>query len=147
MTPYPPLREILPHGPEMLLLDELREADERGLVCALTLRASSTFVRDGSVPCLVAIEYMAQTVAAHFGLRAHRRGHTARSGFLIGVREANFEVDELRVGDALEVRAAVVVEDELRGSFACSVVREGVVMATATLSVYRGPIEAMERPE
>lgn len=143
MTPFPPVRELLPHGPEMLLLDEVRDAADGYLVSALTLRPTSTFVRGGAVPCLVALEYMAQTVAAHLGLRAYRRKHTPRSGFLIGVRVASFEVDELRVGDTLEVRATVITEDEVRGSFDCTVLRAGSVVAAATLSVYRGPVETM----
>ena len=144
MTAFPPVRELLPHGPEMLLLDEVRAADEGHLVCALTLRPTSTFVRNGAVPCLVALEYMAQAVAAHLGLRAHRRKHTPQSGFLIGAREVLFEVDELQVGDWLEVHVAVIVEDEVRGSFECSVLREGARVASATLSVYRGPVATME---
>ncbi len=128
----------------MLLLDEVRDASEGKIVCALTIRPTSTFVRDGSVPCIVALEYMAQSVAAHLGLRAHRRKHTTHSGFLIGAREVTFAVDELLVGDALEVRVQVIVEDEVRGSFECQVLREGEVVAAGTLSVYRGSVASIE---
>ena len=139
MSAFPPVGELLPHGPEMLLLDRVIDAGEGRIVCGLTLRADSTFVSEGRAPCVIALEYMAQAVAAHLGLRAYRRRHTTHSGLLIGAREVRFAVDELRVGDALEVYVEVLVEDEIRGSFECRVLREGAQIAAATLSVYRGP--------
>ncbi len=144
MTDFPPMSELLPHGPPMLLLDEVLEAGPEHAVCTLTLRRDSLFMRDDRVQCVVAIEYMAQAVGAYIGLQTRKSGGPPRAGFLVGAREATFAVDELQAGDVLEVRVDVIAADDVRGSFHCRVSRRGTQVAAATLSIYGGPAPASE---
>lgn len=99
---YPPLHDLLPHRPPMILIDELVHWDEREVVCSVTIRDDAPFVVDGRVPALVSIEYFAQTVAAFYGyLARHRQQFTM--GMLLGTRELELRTDFFRVGDALTI--------------------------------------------
>src|SRR4051812_987193 len=96
---HPPVAALLPHRPPMLLLDEVCAVAQAGLTCRAVVRATSLFVREGQAHVVLALEYMAQTVAAFVGLRALARGEPIRVGYLVGSREVVFEVDHLAVGD------------------------------------------------
>jgi predicted hotdog family 3-hydroxylacyl-ACP dehydratase len=130
----------------MLLLDDVLLADEKRIECRVLLRSDSPFVAGDGVRSTLAIEYMAQCVAAWVGLQDHARGLPIRIGYLIGAREVTFAVDEFRVGDELRVEASRLWGDDMLGHFACTVRRAGEPdvrtppLASATLNVYRGEI-------
>jgi predicted hotdog family 3-hydroxylacyl-ACP dehydratase len=131
----------------MLLLDEVVTADETHIECRVLLRPDSPFVAGDRVRSTLAVEYMAQCVAAWVGLQDHAQGLPIRIGYLVGAREVTFAVDEFRVGDDLRVEAARLWGDDMLGHFACSVRRAGDApspgsspLAAATLNVYRGEI-------
>lgn len=106
MTPYPPIVELVPHRPPMLLLDRVLSYDGERVVCETVLEAGSPFVEQGRVPAVVGIEYMAQAIAAGAGLSARDSGETtARMGFLLGCRDSAIAVDSFQVGDRLTVEA------------------------------------------
>jgi predicted hotdog family 3-hydroxylacyl-ACP dehydratase len=132
--------ELVPHRPPMLLLDEVESWDQGKTACRVILRDDSPFVEAGRVSPMVAVEYMAQCVAASAGLRGHARGEPVRVGYLVGAREIALPAEPFRVGDVLRVEASHVWGDELLGNFQCTVERAGEVVARATLNVYRGEL-------
>jgi predicted hotdog family 3-hydroxylacyl-ACP dehydratase len=134
----PPVTELLPHAGSMILIDEVLEASAGRIVARVTLRPTSLFVEGDRVPALVAIEYMAQTIAAYAGLRARAAGGPPRIGFLLGTRELALEVDAFAVGDELTIEARHVWGDEQLGSFQCAVLRAGRTLASALVNVYEG---------
>ncbi len=134
----PPVAELLPHAPPMVLIDELVEAAEGRVAARVTLRPDSPFVEDGRVPAIVAIEYMAQTIGAYAGLRARAAGGPPRIGFLLGTRELSLDVDAFAVGDELTIEARHVFGDEQLGSFQCELRRAGQTLASALVNVYEG---------
>ena len=80
-TTYPPIVELVPHRPPMLLLDRVLSYDGECVVCETVLGPDSPFVEQGHVPAVVGIEYMAQTIAAGAGLSARDKGSaSARNG-------------------------------------------------------------------
>ena len=81
---WPPLEQLLPHRPPMLLLDAVERFDGAVLACRVTPRAGGPFVRGGFVPALVSVEYFAQAAAAYFGVVHHRSGGAMRMGVLLG---------------------------------------------------------------
>jgi predicted hotdog family 3-hydroxylacyl-ACP dehydratase len=136
----PPVEQLVPHRGPMLLLDEVRRGDAKGIECRVLLRPDSPFVEAGRVRAAVAVEYMAQCVAAWVGLQGHARGEPVRIGYLVGAREVAFAVDEFRVGDELRIEATRVWGDDTLGHFECKVSRDGATVATGGLNVYRGPL-------
>jgi predicted hotdog family 3-hydroxylacyl-ACP dehydratase len=133
---FPPVAELLPHAPPMILIDEVVEAAEGLIAARVTLRPTSLFVEGDRVPAIVAIEYMAQTVGAYAGLRARAAGNAPKIGFLLGSRELTLDVDAFAVGDELRIEARHVWGDERIGSFQCEVLRAGRTLASALVNVY-----------
>jgi predicted hotdog family 3-hydroxylacyl-ACP dehydratase len=127
----------------MRLLARVLGHDEASTTCEVALGEQSLF-RDaqGLIPGYVALEYMAQCVAAHSGLQANAAGEPPRVGFLVGSRRIRLHCADFGADGVLEVRAR-----HLRGrpglgavSFACEVREsaergEGRVLAEGNLSI------------
>ena len=147
MTRYPPIVELVPHRPPMLLLDRVLSYDGERVVCETVLGAGSPFVEQGRVPAVVGIEYMAQAIAAGAGLSARDKGDgTTRMGFLLGCRDLTIAVDNFQVGDRLTVEARRTWGEKELGSFACKVCRGDEVLVEGALTVYQGSLpEEMTR--
>ena len=141
MTSYPPIVELVPHRPPMLLLDRVLSYDGERVVCETVLGPDSPFAEQGEVPAVVGIEYMAQTIAAGAGLSARDKGDQAgRMGFLLGCRNLSIAVDSFQVGDRLTVEARRTWGENQIGSFACKVQRGSEVLVEGALTVYQGPL-------
>ncbi len=138
----PPIANLVPHAAPMLLLDEVRAGDETRAECGVFLRDDSPFVEGGRVRSTLALEYMAQCVAAWAGLQGRLRGEAVRVGYLLGARDVSFAVDHFAVGDELRIEATKVWGDLVLGHFACAVRRGGETLASGTLNVYRGDVPA-----
>jgi predicted hotdog family 3-hydroxylacyl-ACP dehydratase len=132
---FPDVRELLPHRGAAVLLDRLVSADEDVARAELTVSERTPFTDGGPVDAVLALEYMAQAVAAHFGLACRGRGEPVRVGYLVGVREATFGVTQFEEGERLSVVARRVFGDHLLAAFECEVLRSREVVATALLSV------------
>ena len=141
MTSYPPIVELVPHRPPMLLLDRVLSYDGERVVCETVLGPDSPFAEQGEVPAVVGIEYMAQTIAAGAGLSARDKGDQAgRTGFLLGCRNLSIAVDSFQIGDRLTVEARRTWGENQIGSFACKVQRGDEVLVEGALTVYQGPL-------
>jgi predicted hotdog family 3-hydroxylacyl-ACP dehydratase len=134
---FPSLRELVPHRPPMLLLDEVVAFDGATATCAVTVRSDAPFAEDGRMPAWVALEYCAQCVAAFAGLRARGEGRPPRLGLLVAARDLTLDVDSFAAGERLIVVARLVFGEVRVGRFECEVTRAGTVVAKASLSVYQ----------
>jgi len=90
------LERFLPHRGAMCLLDSVVSWDDGRIDCrASSHRASANPLRlDGRLPATAAIEYAAQAIAVHGGLRA-APGRDAAPGYLVAVRDARLHVATL----------------------------------------------------
>ena len=132
--------DVLPHKAPMILIDELLSATDTSLTARVLLRDDSPLVQDGRISSLVAIEYMAQSIAAMAGLRRRSRGENVKKGFLLGCRELTLGLPELRTGDDLTVLVRETWATEDLGHFECTVKRGGDLVAAGVLSVYQGEL-------
>jgi predicted hotdog family 3-hydroxylacyl-ACP dehydratase len=117
------MTQILPHEGEMLLLDELIEQHDEGIVTALTIRTDSVLC-DGvsGVPAWVGMEYMAQTACAYSGVNQVRAGERASISLLLGTRSYRAHVPVFPLGARLKVSAQLLVrDDDDLVVFACSI--------------------------
>lgn len=135
---FPPIQDLVPHRGRMLLLDEVVEAAPGLVVCRVLVRPDSTFAEEGSVPGLVALEYMAQAVAAYAGLKARGLGQPVRIGYLLGSRDVALPPADFQAGDELLIEARHQFGEEAIGAFDCRVVLRGQVVASGCLNVYQG---------
>ena len=135
MDRFPPIIEILPHRPPMILLDEVLVREGERIVCAATIREEGPFVQARRVQAVVMLEYMAQCIAAFAGLNARSRGQPIRPGLLVACREMDLAVDAVGVGARLVVEAERIWGDRAFGFFECTVTEGGEALARASLSV------------
>jgi len=147
---FPPLIELVPHKPPMLLLDRVVAYSNDVVRCEVQIRADSPFVEDGQVPAVIGLEYMAQAIAAFAGLTARIEHREFRMGLLLGSRDLRFTTDAFAIGDRLLVEARRTWGENELGSFACQIQRQSgdgdddgdgdAPLVSGTLTVYHGPI-------
>ncbi|WP_297573157.1 hypothetical protein [uncultured Deefgea sp.] len=116
--------EVLPHAAPMILLDRIIQFDAHSLTAALTVPADSLFNDPilGGVPAYVAIEYMAQAIAALDGCHARRSGQAPKIGFLLGTRHFASNVPCFKPGTQLTICVNEVIKgDNGMAVFAASV--------------------------
>ena len=109
MSTVPSTRDIkalVPHRDDMLLLDEVLDADEDHARCRVTISPQSSFFVDGwGVPAWVGLEYLAQTVAVIGGATAQSQGRSVADGYLLGTRRLVADVAWFAAGQVLTVQA------------------------------------------
>ncbi len=142
---YPDIAELLPHaGPMRLIARVVSHAPER-TVCALDPAASDLFRdSDGRVPAWVALEWMAQSIAAHGGLLARASGRHPAPGMLVGAKRLELARAAFAPGDALEVEARFTGGAGGLASFDCTLRSGSERLASGSLSVFVS--EALVRP-
>ena len=136
---FPPLTELMPHRPPMLLLDRMVAAGETHAVCEVELRADGPFGGAEGVPAYVGIEYMAQTVAAFSGWQRRCAGQPIEIGFLLGTREFQSFCDGFQVGQTLRVEVTHVWGGDQLARFNCTIsdAQTGALLQQADLSVFK----------
>ncbi len=131
-----PIGELLPHGPEMTVIDRLVEYSPERSMATVTVTQNNPFFASSGVPAWLGIEYMAQTIAAHAGFEARLRGERPAIGFLLGTRAYESEVGEFALGTELAITVEPVVVEARLAAFKCSIATDHVV-ATATVNTYQ----------
>ena len=102
----PPVCELVPHRGIVLLLDRILEHDGKSTEAQVSVERQNWLKRsDGSVGSWLAVEYMAQCIAAHEGLLARAEGRPFPRGFLVAVTGVRLYQPEFEAGDVLRVRA------------------------------------------
>jgi len=144
--PYPPLASLVPHGPPMLLLDELLDVSDESAVTRVTITPASPFFDHGGVPAIISLEYMAQTIAALAGVQLQGGGKRMKFGFLIACRQLTFHVDAFANGDDLRVEVHRSWVSDKMGEYSCQVSRAGKIVADGIVTVYEGGLEIREAP-
>jgi predicted hotdog family 3-hydroxylacyl-ACP dehydratase len=137
---YPAVGDVLPHTADMVLLTRIVGHTDDRTTCAVEIGPDTAF-RDagGSVPAWVGLEYMAQCIAAHGGLRARAAGDPVTMGFLLGGRSIALHTPAFTPGQTLQVDARHVWGSEGFFSFACTIrdTRSGDILVEGNLSVVR----------
>ena len=134
----PSLEELVPHRGISLLLDRLLDYDGTTTTCLVDVGKQRWMKNtDGSVPSWLTLEYMAQCIAAHAGMHAHRRGEVPRIGFLLGSRRV--DIHQAWMQGTLGVRAQRNWGDESGlVSFDCALWEEpaGTPVASGRLNCF-----------
>ncbi len=138
---FPPVRELVPQRPPMLLLDDVHAWDGETLICTATVGADWLLLDGDSLPAAALLEVMAQGRA---------RGEPVRVGLLTGCRALALHVGRLRIGEVVRASARQAFSMDAAAEFVCRVERvdgrpdsePGVCLAEGTLHVVRGELEA-----
>ncbi len=134
---FPPIAELLPHAGPMRLLASVLRHDAFETECGLDVAASALFAgAEGRLPSYVALEWMAQAIAAHGGLAARAAGRAPAPGLLVGARRVALARTHFAPGQRLTVLARFAGAAGALASFECEV-REGRErVAQGVLSVF-----------
>ena len=107
-----PAAEFVLHRESMLLLDRLVSADIETAVCEWDVTENSEFMSAGlGVPAYVGVEYMAQCIAVHAGVRARLRGQSPPLGFLLGTRHFKTSMPYFGVGTGYRATCTELIRD------------------------------------
>ena len=141
-----PVAELVPHGPEMTLIERLLTYDSARSVATVRIDETSLFYEHGGVPAWAGLEYMAQAIAAHAGFAARLRGERPAVGFLVGTREYSSTVSHFPAGTRLMISVEPGISDGGFASFTCAIETDRVV-ATAIVNVFQpSPDELADLP-
>ena len=103
---FPPVAELVPHAPPMLLIERILEHTDDYTVCSVRPEDSALFAESGGrIPSWLGLEYMAQCAAVHGGLAARDRGEPPKPGLLLGSRRLQLHTPAFEAGDPLRVVA------------------------------------------
>lgn len=135
-----PIEAVVPHDHPMILIDELLHYDTDKACCQVTIHQGSNFynVKKQSVPSYVAIEYMAQSIAAFANANEKDRGGEVAIGFLVSSRKFKVLVSEFPLGEKLDVCVEqLYVEESGLSAFDCLVKRGNELLATAKINIFQ----------
>lgn len=121
----------------MLLVDLLVAFSEEAAECEFRVSPDNAFnVKGKGVPAYVGVEYMAQCIAVHAGVRAHLEGKPPPIGFLLGSRKLELREGYLEQGRAYTAGCRQILRGgDGMGSFDCTITNEGRPIASARLAV------------
>ena len=135
-----PIEQVVPHDHPMILIDELLSYDDEKAVCQLTITPKSNFYNQAkqSVPSHVAIEYMAQSIAAFANANEKDKGGQVSIGFLVSSRKFKVHVSEFKLNAKLIVSVEqLYVEDSGLSAFDCQVQQDEKVVAQAKINIFQ----------
>jgi predicted hotdog family 3-hydroxylacyl-ACP dehydratase len=130
-----PVADYVPHRPPMLLIDDIVDITDEGIVCRTTIHPDCVFAIDGRVHPSAMIEFVAQTSAIFAGVLSARDGGPPRLGVIVGCREITFAVGSFAVGDELTIVSTKIFGEHQLAAFTATVSRHGVVCAKVQMSV------------
>ena len=149
--PISDVAALLPHSGHMALLDEVLAYDHESLQASAHIGADHVLMQpDGTVPAWMAMEIMAQCIAALDGIHAHNGGESVRLGFLLGTRKLHLFADTLPLGCELLAETRQSIRDNNGFAvFDCSLriiaapagfrLPENGLVAQAALNVFSPP--------
>jgi predicted hotdog family 3-hydroxylacyl-ACP dehydratase len=130
--------ERMPHKPPMLLVDEVVSVEGPRITVKAHISPDHILLEDGAISPLLAIELFAQAAAALMVHRSAQHGAGMESGYLLGTRKLELEVDAFHVGDELVVRAEELWGADALSQLDCTLERGGKVVAKGSINVARG---------
>lgn len=142
---------LLPHSGEMVLIERVLAYDAEQLEALALIGEAHVFLQpDRTVPLWLAVEIMAQGIAALDGCLARDAGRPVRPGFLLGSRRLKLHADRLPVGSQLRVHVRASTQDgQGFGVFDCRLdwlnppeavraqLPEGRILAEGSLNVFQ----------
>jgi predicted hotdog family 3-hydroxylacyl-ACP dehydratase len=118
---YPPIEQLLPHRPPMILIDRLIEATDTGGTCEVTIGPQTLLLEPQGVPAFVGLEYMAQAVAAYGGYKSYLAGEPIAIGFLLGTPHMQTYCQFFDWGQTLQIQVTHVWGEHELMQFHCTI--------------------------
>lgn len=130
--------DILPHREGMLLIDEIISVEDTYAVTETVIKESHPMAEKGGVSSLILLELAAQTAGVCNGLGKIKSDgkEASRKGWLVGVKRAQFFVDDLiAFGSRLVIRSENRHEFDMLREVFCVVHLDGTLLGEITLQL------------
>jgi predicted hotdog family 3-hydroxylacyl-ACP dehydratase len=131
------IETLIPHRDRMRLIDRVVAVDDEKAVTAATVTDDWPLYRDGSVDILVTIELVAQTAALLEGWKRLKSNRGGATGWLVGIKKADFRRPRLPVATTLITEAARSYALEGYAVFTGTVSNGSEVVATMQIQALR----------
>jgi len=131
------IEHYLPHAKPMILIDNIVSFGDDFIQTTVLINKNSVFFDEKGVPSYIALEYMAQSIAAWNGLQARDMNEPPKIGFLLGSRKLILKVPFFKENDRLNVYGKLKYSDGEMASFECWVERNSEKCVHAILNVYQ----------
>lgn len=113
MSDMPEPAWLVPHATPMVLLSRIVWRKANAILAEVDHTQDTQYrSSDGVTPAWVALEYMAQTVAAYAGWKRRDEGRKPDLGFLLGTRKFTVSVAGFAPGERLQIQAAPILESD-----------------------------------
>lgn len=136
-----PIKHLLPHRDEMVLIHGFVERGDSWLIAAVDLARPNLYSTEHGIPSYVALEYMAQTISAYAGSQNATKQLPPQIGFLLGTRQLDCLATYLPTAGIALVRVdAVFAEEAAVSLFECSLYlpdSPSPALARATIKVFQ----------
>lgn len=133
---FPPVADLVPHSPPTLAIDELVAWQPGRATLRLRVCDDSLLVHAGQVHGVVALEWMAQGIAACLGYEAFRGGGAVRVGMVIACRKMVLVRDSIAVGETLTIEVRCVRSNDSLSTYDATITAEGgAPVAAATITI------------
>ena len=134
------VEELVPHRGDMSWLSRIVHMDANTAVAEADIRVGMFFLREYRLDVWIGVEFMAQTVAAWAGHRSHREGRSVVIGMLVGSRQYQAHCQYFSVGQTLRIESQLeLLAENGLGIFECKISVDGILAASARLSVFEQP--------
>lgn len=142
MKTFPPITDLIPHRPPMLLLDAVHEFAPNRLRASYLI-SSERWPDSSGMPAYMGIELIAQAIAAHNCLNSREKDPAAGPslGVLLGTRRYAAVSSHFAPGERLSIAIVEKLQDESGfGAFDGTILSSsGIELANATVKVFRPP--------
>lgn len=128
---------MIPHRGRMRLIEKVVAVDDRRALTVATASEEWPLYREGGVDALVTIELVAQTAALLEGWKRLRDGRGGTTGWLVGVKNADFSLSRLPVPSTLTTEVTRSYALEGYAVFAGTVRMEERIVATLSIQAFR----------
>ncbi len=133
------LEDLLPHRGTMLLVGEVLEVDRQHALTICRVAASWPMADKNGVSSLILVELAAQTAGVYNGWdRIQTKGrHSDPTGWLVGIKKAEFFIDSLPCGGSIVCRAENINNfDNLREVY-CEQYMDKKLIGRVTLQLFQ----------
>ena len=133
------LEDLLPHRGAMLLVKKILEVDASHALTLCTVERSWPMAENDGVSPLILIELAAQTAGVCNGWdRIRAQGiDSEKTGWLVGVKKAEFYIDSLAYGDNIISSAENTYNFTNLREVSCTQHINNVLIGTTTLQLFQ----------
>lgn len=131
------IEELIPHRDRMSLLSEVIDITPDSAITAATVKEDWPLCNGQSVSPVILIEVVAQSAAVVEGWKRKKAGKSGGKGWLVGIKNARFNVPAIAVGTKLVTSVGSAYSFDNYGVVEGTVKSGGEILAVIVLQALR----------